>query len=110
MVLDSKMAVKQLNNLVEFNRALDSPNLSVFDFYATWCAPCKAVAPTIEKFSEQYTDVAFYKIDIDQASELAAEYNIASVPTFVFGKDGGKLKSVAGANVEKIKEALDEFR
>uniref|UniRef100_A0A060T4G9 Thioredoxin n=1 Tax=Blastobotrys adeninivorans TaxID=409370 RepID=A0A060T4G9_BLAAD len=104
------MAVKPLKNLAEFNQAIDSPNLSVFDFYATWCGPCKAIAPTIEKFSEQYTDVAFYKIDIDQASELAAEYNITSMPTFVFGKDGGKLKSVVGANVDKIKEAVEEFR
>ena len=56
----------------------------VLYFTATWCPPCKAIAPVFEKLSGQHPNTTFLKIDIDQFSDAAAEYNIRSVPTFIF--------------------------
>jgi thiol-disulfide isomerase/thioredoxin len=64
----------------------DAPGKKVFYFTATWCPPCKAIAPVFKKLSEEntYKDITFLKIDIDDFTDSAAEYNVRSVPTFVF--------------------------
>jgi thioredoxin len=56
----------------------------VIDFYADWCNPCKMVAPILEELSKEYTNVDFYKIDTDAESELAAIFNIRSIPFILF--------------------------
>lgn len=58
---------------------------AVIDFYTTWCGPCKMMAPVVESLAQKYAGkVDFYKVDIDQESELAAVFGIRSIPTFLF--------------------------
>ena len=58
---------------------------AVIDFYATWCGPCKMMAPVVESFARKYAGkVDFYKVDIDQEPELASVFGIRSIPTFLF--------------------------
>jgi thioredoxin 1 len=58
---------------------------AIIDFYADWCGPCKAVAPTLEQLSEEYENkIEIYKIDTDKEQELAGLFNIQSIPTFLF--------------------------
>lgn len=58
--------------------------ITVIDFYATWCGPCKMMTPVMEKMEEKYGDkIDFRKVDVDQNGELAQQYNIQSIPTLV---------------------------
>ncbi|XP_043484339.1 thioredoxin-2 [Leptopilina heterotoma] len=84
--------------------------LVVIDFFATWCGPCKSISPKIEEFSQEYTDVVFVKVDVDECEEVASEYDITSMPTFIFIKNGEKLETVVGANAEKIKNTILKHR
>ena len=64
----------------------------VVDFYATWCGPCRALAPVLEQL--QNTKVV--KVDVDQNQQLGVQYNIAALPTVVFLKDGQEMDRVVG--------------
>ncbi|MFY0688294.1 MAG: thioredoxin [Cyclobacteriaceae bacterium] len=57
---------------------------AIIDFYADWCGPCKMVAPILEELSNEYPDVTIYKVDTEVEQELAAVFNIRSIPTMLF--------------------------
>ncbi|XP_066591169.1 thioredoxin-2-like [Prorops nasuta] len=78
--------------------------LVVIDFFATWCGPCKMIAPKLEELAKtkDMENVVFLKVDVDECEDVAAEYNIASMPTFVFIKEGKVLESFSGANYDKL--------
>jgi thioredoxin len=68
------------------------------DFFATWCGPCRAVAPTIDRLAEEFAGkFKFVKVDIDQSRELAEQFNIEGVPTFVIFVGGQEAGRVVGA-------------
>lgn len=73
------------------------------DFYATWCGPCRAIAPKLQQFEVKYPNVAFVKVDVDEAEDLSRE--IQSMPTFQFFVDGVLTKQIEGADSSAI-EAL----
>lgn len=66
----------------------------VFYFTATWCPPCRFIAPVFEKLSKQYTNTTFLKIDVDEFQSAAGEYHISSIPTFVFLSDDKVVNQV----------------
>lgn len=68
----------------------------VVDFSATWCGPCKMLAPVMEEISGEMTDVSFYNIDVDENTDLAREYGIASIPALLILKDGVKQDMLVG--------------
>lgn len=72
---------------------------AVIDFYATWCGPCKKMAPFYDQLKEKYSDkINFITVDIDQQPEIAKEYNVTAVPTFVIVDEEGKeIDRVTGA-------------
>lgn len=74
---------------------------------ATWCGPCKVIAPQIVKMSNDWPSVRFYKLDVDEVPEVAQELGVRAMPTFFVFKDGEKVKEVVGAN-QKALEALVE--
>lgn len=69
------------------------------DFYAEWCGPCKMTSPIIDEMAEdpQFKDVKFLKVDVDANQELASQYNIFSIPTFIVYKDGEVVNHFSGA-------------
>lgn len=72
----------------EFDSVLASAQWTVVvDFYATWCGPCKMLAPVIDALAEKYSDVTFLKVDIDEVSDLAETYWITSIPTVWIGNN-----------------------
>ena len=76
----------------------DAKGTVLVDFFATWCGPCKMIAPVIEQISEEYAEkAAVYKLDVDEAQEIAMKYGIMSIPTLVFFKDGQVEERIRGA-------------
>ena len=70
--------------------------LVLVDFWAEWCGPCRAVAPVLEALSEEH-DVPVMKVNVDENSGLAARYEIRSIPTILFVKDGEVVDRIVGA-------------
>ena len=70
-------------------KVLDSEKPVLVDFFATWCGPCKMMAPVIDEIAaEKAGEVAVYKIDIDENMEIAQRYGVMSIPTFIVFKGG----------------------
>ena len=81
-------------------------NNGVVQFSATWCGPCKVLSTTLENM---VVDVQIGKLDIDDAVDVAAKFNIRSVPTLVFFKNGQEIDRLMGAKpAQKIKEFIDK--
>ena len=109
-VLRRFSAVKQPKTSAEIKAILTENPLAVGWFSASWCGPCKAVQKHIEKMAEDFKDkgVSVVKIDVDDHQDVAAEFNVTSVPTFFFLKNGKNIDSVVGASAERVKAALDK--
>ena len=80
----------------------------VIDFWATWCGPCRMVAPIIEELANEYDGkVTVGKCDVEEAHDIAAEFGIRNIPTIVFMKDGKILDKIVGAaSKRKIEEKI----
>lgn len=74
-------------NAKTFSEVVAKNSLVVIDFWATWCEPCKSFSKVIEATSEKFPEVVFATVDIDKEKELAADFNISSVPTVMLIKD-----------------------
>ncbi|CAH9125261.1 unnamed protein product [Cuscuta epithymum] len=101
IVFESSHAWKQ-----HFNAAKELNKLMVVDFTASWCGPCKFMAPFIDTMASKYTDVNFIKIDVDEVKEAAEEYGVTAMPTFVFIKQGKVVDKVVGANKGELEEKI----
>jgi thioredoxin 1 len=103
------MAGKNVHNFDDNNfetEVLSSDTPVLVDFHATWCGPCKILAPIVEKLADEFEgQLKVGKVDIDAAPRIAAKYNIASVPTvIVFSKGEKKAQHVGVARREKLVE------
>jgi len=98
-VSDSVADEKGEQGLSEESSSTGKGKLKVMDFYATWCGPCKAMAPAMEEMEKKYVGkIEFQKIDVDQEPDLANKYNISGVPTIIVLSPEGKiLDSMVGA-------------
>jgi thioredoxin 1 len=77
---------------------LDHKGLAVVDFWATWCGPCRMVAPILDQLATEYADkVKITKLDVDANQKTAASFNVRSIPTLLFVKDGKVVDQVVGA-------------
>ena len=101
----------KLLNQEQFNNIKNENGLKVVDFFATWCGPCKMLTPILEELSEEMQDSAeFIKVDIDESMELAMEYQVTSVPTLVFIKDGQEVSRKIGFNPKAaLKEEVEKY-
>ncbi|NOK32561.1 thioredoxin [Corallococcus exercitus] len=79
-------------------QVLDAQQLVLVDFWATWCAPCRAIAPSVEALSSQYKgQVTFAKLDIDANQEAPQKYGVRSIPTLLLFKGGKVVDQIVGA-------------
>jgi thioredoxin 1 len=78
--------------------------------FLSWCGPCKLIAPLYAELSEEFGDVIFVKVDVDENPELAAKYSVSAMPTFVFIKDGDVVDRLMGANPTRLQELIEEYK
>lgn len=92
-----------MSNLIHFTsdsfkEALSKDGVMVVDFWATWCGPCRMIAPAIEQLADEYAGKAVIgKVDIDACMDLATEYDVMSIPNVIIFKDGQILDRKIGA-------------
>lgn len=94
------------------SKALSSDKLTIVDFWATWCGPCQAMGPVIEDLSEEYAGkVNIGKLDVDHNPTITNRYDISSIPTILFIKNGKVVDKLVGLYpksklVKKIKQHI----
>ena len=72
----------------DVERVIQENKKVVIDCYATWCGPCKMLSPIIDDVAEEYEDVAFFKVDVDNNREIVSKYEIVSIPVLLVFEDG----------------------
>ena len=83
--------------------ALKGENVSVVDFWAPWCGPCRAIAPIIEQLAEDYDGKALIgKVNVDDNPEVSFQYNVRSIPTILILKDGEVFHRQVGTTTKKV--------
>lgn len=91
----------------DFDQMLKENSLVLVDFWATWCAPCRMLAPVIEQLAEKYDGkVAVAKVDIDEQQELAMDFSVQSIPTVILFKDGKPVDTLIGVRPAAAYEEL----
>jgi thioredoxin 1 len=79
------------------------------DFYADWCGPCKTQDPILDELAEEYADVEFEKINVDEEQDVANEYQVRSLPTLIVENDDGIVERFVGVTqADDIEAAFDD--
>ena len=87
---------------------LDAEQLTVVDFWASWCGPCMMLKPIFEELSGEMPDVKFCKADVDEERDLAIEYGVESIPTLLFFKNGELVDTLVGyRDKASLREAIE---
>ncbi len=87
--------------ITEFNE-IPQEGVVVIDFFATWCGPCKRIAPAFEELAKKFSRITFLKVDVDEAQDIASKYDVNSLPTFVFLKNGVEVHRIEGADLRSV--------
>ena len=87
---------------------LNAPGKVMLDFWATWCGPCRMIAPLLEQISEEHEDLLIGKIDVDSEGSLAARFGIVSIPTLVVMEKGQVVNTAVGYRPKNAIEKLLE--
>lgn len=92
--------------MTEYKEALSQPGLMIIDCFATWCGPCKTIAPKVVALSNAHPSARFYKIDVDELPEVAQELGVRAMPTIFAFRDGEKVGNVVGANPQALESLV----
>ncbi|XP_019175415.1 PREDICTED: thioredoxin H-type 1-like [Ipomoea nil] len=85
-----------------FNKAKESKKLAVVDFTASWCGPCRFIAPILADIAKKMPQVIFLKVDVDELKSVSEDFKVEAMPTFVFLKEGNEVHRVVGAKKEEL--------
>lgn len=98
---------KQINEEIIKN----SHKIVMIDFFAEWCVPCQMLSPVLSEIDKKYSDVEIYKVNVDESPSVSVLYDIHSVPTILFFKDGREVERKIGLeSVQKISETIEAYQ
>ena len=109
------MSVSAISAPLHFTTLLKGNTYMVADFYADWCGPCHAIRPMFEKLAQAHAipgRLAFVKVNVDEQREIAQQYNITAMPTFLFFKDGQPYPAqpaIRGADPQGLGRVIQEL-
>ncbi|KAL2546806.1 Thioredoxin H2 [Forsythia ovata] len=95
---------------IHFQASKQTSNLIVIDFTASWCGPCRYMEPAINEFADKYMNVEFIKIDVDELHDVAQEYGVQAMPTFILIKKGKEVDKLVGAKKEELQKKIEQHR
>jgi thioredoxin 1 len=104
------MPVHHVKSIEEFENLKKTNKFVILDAFATWCGPCKMIAPVMEKLSGENTNVKFLKFDVDELEELGADLGIRAMPTFIGFRDGAEVLRISGANPALLEAKVKELQ
>ena len=100
------MAVNKVNNDTFQKLVLDNTKTVLVDFYADWCGPCKMLSPIVDQIAAESSDYDVYKLNVDEAPELAIQFGVVSIPTVKVFRGGVCTASLVGLRPKEELEAL----
>ncbi|TFK42179.1 thioredoxin [Crucibulum laeve] len=106
------MGVTPITSLEQFRTIINGEKPVIIDFWATWCGPCRIISPIFEKLSgeKDIVDVVdFYKVDVDEQSDISQEVGVRAMPTFIAFKAGNKAGEVVGARPQELQSLVKEL-
>ncbi|KAG7020483.1 hypothetical protein SDJN02_17168 [Cucurbita argyrosperma subsp. argyrosperma] len=102
---------------IDFDRILDLLDIMcieafhiVVDFTASWCGPCRTIAPYFSELAKNHPGVVFLKVDVDELNTVATEWEINAMPTFVFMKRGETVHKIVGADKSALLKKIEELK
>lgn len=102
--------IKNLTNS-DFDSEIKKAEIAVVDFFASWCGPCRALTPVLEEIDAKISDCLISKVNVDSEPELAARYNVMSIPTIIFFKNNEQVDKLVGfSNKDKIVELIEKHK
>lgn len=104
----AKPTVVEIRDLKQFAQVTNNQAPAFIDFYATWCGPCKAIAPVFDKLAEKVPEAAFGRVDVDIANDVAAAHQITAMPTIALFKEGKELERIVGADLQRLVNLIKE--
>ncbi|XP_022187282.2 thioredoxin [Nilaparvata lugens] len=110
----SSKGVESIDDVDVFDNILANAGskLVVLKFHATWCPPCKGIAPKYVELAKQNPDVIFLEIEVeeDAAADLGSRYNVRMIPTFIFIKNGEQVDAFSGANCSELEKTIERLK
>ncbi|GLA26254.1 hypothetical protein AnigIFM63604_010081 [Aspergillus niger] len=105
------MAVTAIESISDFRTLINSGDVVIIDFWATWCGPCKMISPFFEQLASrpEFSAIKFAKVDVDTQEEISQECGIRAMPTFIVFKDGQKLDDMAGAHPGGLQGLVQKY-
>ena len=98
-------------NKSNFDETISANKVVLVDFWATWCGPCRMLAPVLDQVAAEVSDVCIAKVDVDENQELAQRFNVASIPTLVYFKNGKVVEMSQGlTGKDAIKAVLAKLK
>lgn len=93
----------------KLNAASEASCLAILYFTATWCGPCRYISPFYTNLPRKYPKVAFLKADVDEARDAASRWNVSSVPSFFFIKNGKEIDKVVSTDKNSLEKKIAQY-
>lgn len=100
----------EIESLEQFQEIITQDNLTIVDFWATWCGPCVRIAPWFAAQAEQNPEVNFCKVDVDEQGDITEECEIEAMPTFILFKKGEEVGRIVGGNQPEVLRLISELK
>ncbi|ELP84752.1 thioredoxin, putative [Entamoeba invadens IP1] len=98
----AQSSVQHINSLSTFESFISRNPVVIVDFFATWCGPCKSIAPYFEELARKTPSIKFVKVDVEEGADIAGKYSVHSMPTFILFKNGSEFDRFSGADRTKL--------